>query len=61
MTYELVSMSGPEHDRTFTSLAVIGGKKYEPAKAHNKKQSEHNAAANALKALKVITDGGKKI
>lgn len=60
LTYELVDVSGPEHDRTFTSVAIIGGKKFSPAKAHNKKQSEHNAASNALKALKA-TDGGKNI
>ena len=58
LVYELIEVSGPEHDRAFTTCAVISGKKYPEATAHNKKQSEHKAAEFALKLLE-DTNGRK--
>ncbi|NLW70819.1 MAG: ribonuclease III [Eubacteriaceae bacterium] len=51
LLYELLNIEGPDHDHTFTTRVVIGGVVYPQASAANKKQSEHHAAENALKAL----------
>ncbi|MBR6801091.1 MAG: ribonuclease III [Eubacteriaceae bacterium] len=54
LSYELVSVEGPEHDQTFYSRVVINGEGYDIASGHNRKQSEQNAAQSALRALGVI-------
>ena len=51
LSYELISVTGPDHDQTFTSRAVMGGISYEPASSYSKKQSEHRAAENVLRKL----------
>ena len=54
LSYELICVTGPEHDQTFTSRAVIGGEAYGEARGHNRKQSEQNAAELVLRGLKII-------
>lgn len=54
LSYELVKIDGPEHDQTFFSCVVLDGKRHQTACGHNRKQSEQNAAENALRELKII-------
>ncbi len=54
LSYELTGVEGPEHDQTFYSRVVIGEEKYAIASGHNRKQSEQNAAREALRSLGVI-------
>ena len=54
LKYELVKVSGPEHEQVFYSCVVIDGKCYQTAKGPNRKQSEQNAAEIVLKKHKVI-------
>ena len=49
--YKLDKMTGPDHDRTFYTVAKIGDAVYGPAAGKNKKSSEQEAAKTALKAL----------
>ena len=51
LSYELCATEGPEHDRTFTSVARVDAVNYAPFAGHNKKESEQGAARNALDAL----------
>lgn len=48
LEYRLLETKGPEHDRTFISCVVIDKKTYGNASGHNRKESEQNAAQNAL-------------
>ena len=41
--YELVSKTGPDHDRTFTVSVILNDKKYGPASAKSKKEAEQMA------------------
>lgn len=51
LVYELVAETGPDHDKTFTSRAVIGKRTFPESSAHNKKQSENSAAHLAYEIL----------
>ncbi|MFO1066090.1 MAG: ribonuclease III [Pirellulales bacterium] len=46
--YQLVSEKGPDHDKTFQIVAVLGKTQYTPAWGRNKKDAEQRAAGNAL-------------
>jgi ribonuclease-3 len=48
-TYEIVSTEGPPHNRIFTVIVVINGKKYSEGTAKSKKQAEQIASENTLK------------
>ncbi len=54
LSYQLISIEGPEHDQTFYSRVIIGSTAYDTASGHNRKQSEQNAAQLALRKLGVI-------
>ena len=52
--YELVSESGPEHNKEFTVALYINDEKKVEAVGHNKKNAEQKAAYEYLKALREI-------
>lgn len=51
-TYQLLDEQGPDHNKAFKILAIIGGHRYPPAWGANKKQAEQRAACNALFELR---------
>ena len=52
--YELIKMSGPDHDRTFEVLVKLGDKTFGPAKGKSKKAAEQAAAEEACKANGIV-------
>lgn len=46
--YELLKVSGPEHEKEFEVLVHLGDKSFGPAKANSKKEAEQKAAKMAL-------------
>ena len=50
--YELDAMTGPDHDKTFSSSVYISGEKYGAGSAHTKKGSEQAAAYQAILKIK---------
>lgn len=54
LSYELVSIEGPEHMQTFISKVNIGNKKSAIGKGNNKKESEQNAAQKILETLNLL-------
>ena len=52
--YEVFSTSGPDHKKEFRVRVLINGKSYGIGKGMNKKESEQDAAQNALK--KILSD-----
>lgn len=50
--YELISESGPGHNRTFLVKVMIGENEYGQGKGKSKKKAEQRAAKQALKELK---------
>lgn len=46
--YELVSTSGPAHNKRFVSIVLINGNKYSQGHGKNKKISEQNASKDTL-------------
>jgi len=53
LTYEIVSETGPEHDKCYEVCAVIDGKRFPPAKGHSKKRAELAAAEAAYEELNI--------
>lgn len=49
--YELLSETGPDHDKLFRVAVFIDGKKAAVGEGHTKKRAEQQAAFNALKRL----------
>jgi ribonuclease III len=49
--YRLLKSEGPDHDKTFHSVAILEGKKIGRGKGSSKKDSEQEAARNALISL----------
>ena len=50
-SYEVLSVSGRDHERTFEVRARLGKRTFPPASGPNKKRAEQRAAKNALRAL----------
>ena len=46
-----VTESGPDHDKRFEAVAIVGNKAYQPGSGTSKKQAEQGAAKNAFTAL----------
>lgn len=46
-----ITESGPDHDKRFEALAVLGERSFGPGRGRNKKQAEQQAAALAFQAL----------
>ena len=51
VTYSLVEATGPDHDRRFTSVAVVEGDELGRGSGGSKKSSEQEAAREALERL----------
>ncbi|MCW5952523.1 MAG: ribonuclease III, partial [Propionibacteriaceae bacterium] len=43
--------TGPDHDKRFTAVAVVGEQSYSPGHGRSKKQAEQQAAEAAFHAL----------
>jgi ribonuclease-3 len=52
IAYEMLDFEGPEHNRIFTSGVFINGVEYGSGKGRTKKESEQQAAREALERLK---------
>lgn len=52
IVYEMLSFEGPEHNRIFTSGVFVNGEEYGTGKGRTKKESEQQAAREALERLK---------
>ena len=52
-SYELIGEEGPEHQKTFYSRVLLNGKEVGKGSGSSKKESQQEAARNALEALKV--------
>lgn len=52
LSYELLSESGPDHDKTFTSQVSLNGRPVGSGSGRTKKEAEQAAARAALEALK---------
>lgn len=52
LSYELLSESGPDHDKTFTSQVSLNGRPIGSGSGRTKKEAEQAAARAALEALK---------
>ena len=48
LKYELISMKGPDHERTFTIGVYCDNKLIGTGKGHSKKEAEQLAAKDAL-------------
>ena len=57
-TYELLTTTGPDHERTFEVRATLGGRAFPSAKGANKKRAEQRAAKLALRILEAEEKGG---
>jgi len=51
VTYDLVEATGPDHDRRFTSVAIVEGRPLGTGTGPSKKASEQAAAQEALRKL----------
>ena len=51
VSYEIVSESGPAHDKTFVAIAIASSKEIGRGSGKSKKEAEQDAAFNALKAM----------
>jgi ribonuclease-3 len=49
--YHLLAETGPDHNKSFQVMAVIGKRTFAPAWGRNKKDAEQRAAANAMAEL----------
>lgn len=52
ISYELIDSSGPEHNKSFTTVVSVAGKIVGKGVGHSKKESEQHAAKSALEQLK---------
>ena len=51
VSYSVVSVDGPPHERTFTCAAVIDGEQAGVGEGPSKKEAEQKAARGALESL----------
>jgi ribonuclease-3 len=49
--YELITTTGPQHTKTFTSVVIMNGVKYKTGTGKTKKESEQNASKYTLEEL----------
>ena len=54
ISYVEVSVTGPDHNRSFKCAVMINGKRYGTGSGKNKKQAEQMAAKKALKKLNIL-------
>ena len=51
VTYEMISESGPDHNKRFTAAVMVDGKKIAEGSGSSKKDAEQLAAKNAIELL----------
>lgn len=51
VTYELISESGPDHNKQFVCAVLVDGSRVANGEGKSKKEAEQNAAKNALETL----------
>ncbi|KAL2083310.1 hypothetical protein ACEWY4_021083 [Coilia grayii] len=56
--YEEVDVTGPDHIKTFTLRAVVGGRPYPEGVGKNKREAKENAAQRALEILQQKESNG---
>jgi ribonuclease-3 len=56
VTYSVVEVEGPPHDRSFTCAATIDGEKVGVGTGRSKKAAEQEAARQALEKLGLDTE-----
>jgi ribonuclease-3 len=56
-TYEVLAVSGPDHERTFEMRALLNGRVFPSAIGANKKKAEQRAAKLALRILEAEEKG----
>ena len=56
-TYEVLAVSGPDHERTFEMRALLNGRPFPSAIGANKKKAEQRAAKLALRILEAEEKG----
>ena len=54
--YELLDEKGPDHNKCFESVVIIGSRRFDSAWGTNKKEAEQSAARNALLELGVLKE-----
>ena len=47
----IITESGPDHDKSFTAIAVLGAEKFPVGSGKSKREAEQAAARNALAQL----------
>lgn len=57
VTYEIISETGPEHNKSFVAQVIIGDKKGCKGQGHSKKAAEQNAAYETLLYFTKQTEG----
>ncbi len=55
-TYQLLSVTGPDHEKTFEIAAVVENRRFPPSFGASKKIAEQKAAKTALRALESELD-----
>ena len=51
VSYEIISESGPSHDKTFVVHALVDGLVFGIGTGKSKKEAEQNAASDAIKKM----------
>ena len=51
VSYEIISESGPAHDKTFVVHALVDGLVFGIGTGKSKKEAEQNAASDAIKKM----------
>ena len=60
LEYEVISVSGPDHKRVFTMVAVINGKPMGKGQGNSKQEAGQNAAHATLVMLGALNPSGKE-
>ena len=55
--YRVVSVSGPDHEKTFKVEALVAGRAFGPATGRTKKEAEQRAAGKALEVMRAEPRG----
>ena len=50
-----IEESGPDHDKSFTAIAILSGEKFEIGEGKSKRDAEQSAARNAYQVLNART------
>lgn len=53
----VISETGPDHEKTFTAAARVGGETYGTGTGRSKKEAEQQAAETAWRAIRAALDG----